>query len=263
MLRLLNHSKGLKVGKWIASEKKKPSDKQPSRQTNYTKHQTEDKCTARFATKNNHPQHRNVSLYFRGETAGGDAAQLCSARHHWSLSCICCCILFSISCILFNCRQRGMMSWMSELISITWCDQSCQSKNRKQSVCFFADTSSSFILMSFSVSTSGVESGRMGMGLSIRLSWASLLKRRSRSGERGEMMQPCYFFKLKSANITSELLFIWRFHKPGHLLYAVCSVIFIVDIAGHVFEIVHVRSNQHVPQFHEVTMRLVLHWWKE
>lgn len=51
--------------------------------------------------------------------------------------------------------------------------------------------------MSFSVSTSGVESGRMGMGLSIRLSWASLLKRRSRSGERGEMTQPCFFFKIE------------------------------------------------------------------
>lgn len=50
MLRLLNHSEGLKVGKRIVSEKKNPSDKQPSRQTNYTKHQTEDKSTARVAT---------------------------------------------------------------------------------------------------------------------------------------------------------------------------------------------------------------------
>lgn len=36
-------------------------------------------------------------------------------------------------------------------------------------------TSSSFILMSFSVSASGVGKGRMGMGLSMRLSWVSLL----------------------------------------------------------------------------------------
>lgn len=47
---------------------------------------------------------------------------------------------------------------------------------------------------------------------------------------------------------------------PGHFLYAVCSVVFIVDVAGHVFEIVHVRANQHVPQLHKVAMRLVLHW---
>lgn len=54
MLRLLNHSEGLKEGKRRVSEtkrkKKKRSDKQPSRQTNYTKHQTEGKCTARVAT---------------------------------------------------------------------------------------------------------------------------------------------------------------------------------------------------------------------
>lgn len=47
---------------------------------------------------------------------------------------------------------------------------------------------------------------------------------------------------------------------PGHFLYAVCSVVFIVDVAGHVFEVVHVRANQHVPQLHKVAMRLVLHW---
>lgn len=50
---------------------------------------------------------------------------------------------------------------------------------------------------------------------------------------------------------------------PGHFLYAVCSVVFIVDVAGHIFEVVHVRANQHVPQLHKVTMRLVLHWGQE
>lgn len=54
---------------------------------------------------------------------------------HWS--CICCFIFCSISCMRLS--------------------------------------SSSFILMSFSVSASGVGSGRMGMGLSMRLSWVSLL----------------------------------------------------------------------------------------
>lgn len=43
-------------------------------------------------------------------------------------------------------------------------------------------TSSSFILMSFSVSASGVGSGRMGMGLSMRLSWVSLLCSRPEGG---------------------------------------------------------------------------------
>lgn len=58
MLRLLNHSERLKVGKRVVSEKKnqkKPSDGQTFRQTNYTKHQTEDKCTARVATNTRYP----------------------------------------------------------------------------------------------------------------------------------------------------------------------------------------------------------------
>lgn len=56
MLRLLNHSERLKVGKRVVSEKKKkPSDGQTFRQTNYTKHQTEDKCTARVATNARYP----------------------------------------------------------------------------------------------------------------------------------------------------------------------------------------------------------------
>lgn len=52
MLRLLNHSEGAQSGQTdsFRERKKTPSDKQPSGQTNYTKHQTEDKCTARVAT---------------------------------------------------------------------------------------------------------------------------------------------------------------------------------------------------------------------
>lgn len=47
---------------------------------------------------------------------------------------------------------------------------------------------------------------------------------------------------------------------PGHFLDAVRSVVFIVHVTGHVFEVVHVRADQHVPQLHKVAVRLVLHW---
>lgn len=33
---------------------------------------------------------------------------------------------------------------------------------------------------------------------------------------------------------------------PGHLLDAVSTVVLIVHIARHVFEVVHVRADQHV-----------------
>lgn len=47
MLRLLNHSEGLKMRvSETKKHNKKCSDKQPSRQTNYTEHQTGEKCTA-------------------------------------------------------------------------------------------------------------------------------------------------------------------------------------------------------------------------
>lgn len=51
-----------------------------------------------------------------------------------------------------------------------------------------------------------------------------------------------------------------RCFKPGHLLDAVRSVVLVVHVAGHVFEVVHVRADQHVPQLHKVAVRLVLHW---
>lgn len=47
---------------------------------------------------------------------------------------------------------------------------------------------------------------------------------------------------------------------PGHFLDAVCSVVFVVHVTGHVFEVVHVWADQHVPQLHKVAVRLVLHW---
>lgn len=50
-----------------------------------------------------------------------------------------------------------------------------------------------------------------------------------------------------------------RGHAPGHLLDAVCPVVLIVHVAGHVLEVVHVRADQHVAKLHEVAVRLVLH----
>lgn len=64
----------------------------------------------------------------------------------------------------------------------------------------------------------------------------------------------CYTFALAHAFTP---------HVPGHLLYALRSVVFIVDVAGYVFEVVHVGTNQHVPQFHKVTVRLVFHCAKK
>lgn len=116
-------------------------------------------------------------------------------------------------------------------------------------------TSSSFILISFSVSTSGVDSGRMGIGLSIRLSWASLLGDEENGEKTSASIEVvCYTFARAHAFIP---------HVPGHLLYALRSVVFIVDVAGYVFEVVHVGTNQHVPQFHKVTVRLVFHCAKK
>ena len=60
------------------------------------------------------------------------------------------CSMFDTDCVGLYCTQ-----WAS----VSRCNQPRQPR-----------TSSSFILMSFSVSASGVDRGRMGMGLSIRLS---------------------------------------------------------------------------------------------
>lgn len=210
MLRLLNHSKGLKVGKWIVSEKKKPSDKQPSGQTNYTKHQTEDKCTARFATN-------TISIFnvWTSHCCSGEkqqaALQPSSAR--WDvtgLSRASAAASYLASpassstadreewLVLMNWTHEqanshyGMWSVVSEQGTLTREKNHLITEIRK-----CGDTSSSFILISFSVSTSGVESGRMGMGLSIRLSWASLLKRRSsRRRERGEVTRASFYWNL-------------------------------------------------------------------
>lgn len=53
----------------------------------------------------------------------------------------------------------------------------CKQKNNNKVIIWWDGrlTSSSFILISFSVSTSGVDSGRKGTGLSTRLSCVSLL----------------------------------------------------------------------------------------
>lgn len=73
-------------------------------------------------------------------------------------------------------------------------------------------TSSSFILISFSVSTSGVDSGRMGIGLSIRLSWASLL----RDEENGEKT---------SASIEVVCYTCSRFHSSRTWSSPVCTAL--------------------------------------
>lgn len=46
---------------------------------------------------------------------------------------------------------------------------------------------------------------------------------------------------------------------PGHLLDAVRAVVLVVHVTRHVLEVVHVCADEHVPQLHEVAVRLVLH----
>lgn len=113
MLRLLTTAKGLKMGKRYTSEKY-PLTSQSSRQTDYTKHRTEDQFTARVATNTWHPRRVAFIVWesdcsFKVQTAGGAVGRGArSGGRHWSFSCICCCILFSISCILFSCdTERG------------------------------------------------------------------------------------------------------------------------------------------------------------
>lgn len=100
-------------------------------------------------------------------------AFVCLCDLHWSFSCICCCIFCSISCILFSCTHTHTVSRRGLVC--------CLISLHFRSVHVYYDydsslTSSSFILMSRSVSASGVGSGRMGIGLSIRLSCVSLLQ---------------------------------------------------------------------------------------
>lgn len=99
--------------------------------------------------------------------------------------------------------------------------------------------------MSLSVSTSGVGRGRMGNGLSVRFSCASLLK-------QAQTRVTFVICDLETVRVSKS-------HTPGHLLYAVSSVVFIMHVARHIFQVVHVRANQHVSQLHKVTVRLILH----
>jgi len=78
----------------------------------------------------------------------------------------------------------------------------------------------------------------------------------------GEVKQTYLSWNLKTSTAVSSTLSLSRRHTPGHLLDALRSVVLVVDVAGHVFEVVHVWANQHVPQFHKVAVRLVLHWAK-
>lgn len=63
----------------------------------------------------------------------------------------------------------------------------------------------------------------------------------------------------KTFHFLTHILISHQAHIPGHLLYALRSVVLIMDVAGDVFEVVHVRADQYVPQLHKVTVRLVLH----
>lgn len=240
-------------------------------------HQTEDKCTARVATN-------TISKFVvRRSHCRSEGRQQVALRHqlcpHWSFSCICCCILFSISCIFLSCRRTEKhsvnrstaVSLNSKMFLVHMRSQifqiSAEDFNIKGKSFFFHSwegnsyammppvvyetccTSSSFILISFSVSRSGVDSGRMGMGLSIRLSWASLLRQKEENRRKSE-----------AGKVFLETFCSMRCFKPGHLLDTVRSVVLVVHVAGHVFEVVHVRADQHVPQLHKVAVRLVLHW---
>lgn len=48
-------------------------------------------------------------------------------------------------------------------------------------------------------------------------------------------------------------------HHAGHALDAVSSVVFVVSLPGHVLQILHVRTDEHIPQLHKVTVGRVLH----
>lgn len=50
-----------------------------------------------------------------------------------------------------------------------------------------------------------------------------------------------------------------RDDAPGHLLDAMCTVVLVVHVTRHVLEVMHVCSDEHVSQLHEVAVCLVLH----
>lgn len=52
-------------------------------------------------------------------------------------------------------------------------------------------------------------------------------------------------------------------YTPGHVLDALSPVALVVRVTGDVLQVVHVRSNQHGPQLHEVAVRRVLHCTQE
>lgn len=85
------------------------------------------------------------------------------------------------------------------------------------------------------------------MGLSTRLSWVSLLKIE-------------HFISELRGNVSLER-YLGKTHcdLPGHLLYALRPVVFIVHVTRDVFQVVHVWANQHGPQLDEITMGLILH----
>lgn len=51
--------------------------------------------------------------------------------------------------------------------------------------------------------------------------------------------------------------------SPGHLLYALGSVVLIVNVTSHILQIMHVCPDQHVPQLYKVAVCLVFHCAKQ
>lgn len=48
-------------------------------------------------------------------------------------------------------------------------------------------------------------------------------------------------------------------HQAGHALDALCPVVLIMCLPGHVLQVLHVSTHQHCPQLHKVAVPWVFH----
>lgn len=48
-------------------------------------------------------------------------------------------------------------------------------------------------------------------------------------------------------------------HHARHVLDALCSVVLVMRFPRHIFQVLHVRPHQHVPQQQEVRVVRILH----
>lgn len=59
--------------------------------------------------------------------------------------------------------------------------------------------------------------------------------------------------------LVSLLAVAFLYHHTGHTLDALGPVVLVVCLPGHVFKILHVCANEHVPQLHKVAVSRVLY----